>query len=293
MHCMRNVIPTRPLIIIALDNIMSSIKVGVRVRPFSSREKSRKAKCVVSVEKSVVKVGGLVSLARDGVGRKERARVPLRPLLLVILRVPSILHYRFQKKLDGKHVKSTSDSPYAEQKDIFASMVLLYTLTKGLDIVNDAFEGYNVCLLAYGQTGAGKTYSMMGSEADEGLVASICKEILKRIEDEVNKRNCCAKYEVTASMLEIYNERIQDLFVDPNNRLKSGLKVYQSPTIGVFVGNLSKVPITSYEKLQHQLDIGNFNKAVGLAKVNSRSSCSHTICKLIFKQRYFVLLHAK
>lgn len=134
---------------------------------------------------------------------------------------------------------------------------------------------------------------MIGSETDEGVVPSVCREILKRVEDETNKRNCCAKYELTASMLEIYNERIQDLFADPNNRPKGGLKVHQSPIVGVFVGNLSKVPITSYEKLQHQLDIGNFNRAVGLARVNGRSSCSHAICKLVFKQRYFVLLHTK
>lgn len=56
---------------------MSSIKVGVRVKPFSGREKSWKAKCVVSVEKNAVKVGGLVIVARNGVGRKERTRVPL------------------------------------------------------------------------------------------------------------------------------------------------------------------------------------------------------------------------
>jgi kinesin family protein 16B len=36
----------------------------------------------------------------------------------------------------------------------------------GLDVVKNAFDGYNVCVFAYGQTGSGKTHTMMGSESD-------------------------------------------------------------------------------------------------------------------------------
>lgn len=34
----------------------------------------------------------------------------------------------------------------------------------GIDVLNSAFDGYNACIFAYGQTGAGKSYSMMGCE---------------------------------------------------------------------------------------------------------------------------------
>jgi len=130
---------------------------------------------------------------------------------------------------------------------------------------------------------------MMGDETNEGLIQFICNEILKRADKEVNKENCCSKYELTVSMFELYNEKIQDLFLDPNNRVKSGLKVHQNPILGVFVGNLSKVSITSIKTLQLQLDIGNTNKALGVMRMNSKTSDGYTICELIFKQYYLVL----
>ena len=53
----------------------------------------------------------------------------------------------------------------------------------GMDVVSNAFAGYNVCVFAYGQTGSGKTYTMMGSENDRGLIPRICESMfLKMVE---------------------------------------------------------------------------------------------------------------
>lgn len=129
----------------------------------------------------------------------------------------------------------------------------------------------------------------MGYGADKGIVPKACEEIFSRIEKKLSEPNCCIKYEVTVSMLEIYNEHIQDLFTNPNNRPKGGLKVRESPTAGVFVENLSKVPVTSYEEIQRQYDVGNNNRTIASTLMNATSSRAHTIFSIVFKQRSFVI----
>lgn len=156
-------------------------------------------------------------------------------------------------------------------------------------MINNAFEGYHTCLFAYGQTGSGKSYSIVGYGADKGIVPKACEEIFARISMRLKEPECNIKFEVTVSMLEIYNEHTQDLFTDPNKRPKGGLKVRESPTAGVFVENLSKIPVTSYDEIQRQYDVGNNNRTIASTLMNATSSRAHTIFSIVFKQRSFVL----
>ena len=117
-----------------------------------------------------------------------------------------------------------------------------------------------------------------------------CEEIFNRIKRKQEEPDCNIKFEVTVSMLEIYNEHIQDLFMNPNNRPKGGLKVRESPAAGVFVEGLSKNPVASYEEIQRQYDIGNNNRTIASTLMNATSSRAHTIFSIVFKQRSFVFL---
>ena len=51
-----------------------------------------------------------------------------------------------------------------------------------MDVVDNAFSGYNACVFAYGQTGSGKTYTMMGTEEDRGLIPRICKTMFEKMQ---------------------------------------------------------------------------------------------------------------
>ena len=62
---------------------------------------------------------------------------------------------------------------YSDQQFVFEQV--------GLEILANAWEGYHCCLFAYGQTGAGKSYSMVGYGANKGIVPISCEEIFKRI----------------------------------------------------------------------------------------------------------------
>ena len=84
--------------------------------------------------------------------------------------------------------------------------------------MNLHIQGYNCSLFAYGQTGAGKTYSIFGDfEALQKNIYTESRGILPRlIEDIIEEANACndQKYTLTCSYIEIYNEQILDLVID-------------------------------------------------------------------------------
>lgn len=154
-------------------------------------------------------------------------------------------------------------------------------MIKWAEVLSNAWEGYHTCLFAYGQTGAGKSYSMLGYGPNKGIVPITCEEIFKKIEGNDNPKK---SYEVFFSMLEIYNEKIQDLLIDVNQRPTGGLKVRENKTHGVFVENLSKWPVHSYNQIEEKMELGNKHRSVASTLMNSSSSRAHTIITIEFKQ---------
>ena len=126
-------------------------------------------------------------------------------------------HDGFSVDSEGYSKPESSDSKYADQQIVFDCL--------GKQILDNAWEGYNCCLFAYGQTGSGKSYSMVGYGQNKGIVPISCNEIFRRINDNTDQEK---KYEVLVSMLEIYNEKVQDLLCPINKRPQQGLKIRES-----------------------------------------------------------------
>jgi kinesin family protein 13 len=150
----------------------------------------------------------------------------------------------------------------------------------GVDVLDNAWEGYHTCLFAYGQTGAGKSHSMIGYGNNKGVVPLATEEIFKRIDDNKDKDK---SYEVTALMCEIYNEKVQDLTVPVDSRPKNGLKIRESNALGIYVEGLSKHAVSSYIEIQKVMEIGEGNRSKGATQMNAESSRSHTIIQIEFK----------
>ena len=154
----------------------------------------------------------------------------------------------------------------------------------GEEMLQHAFEGYNVCIFAYGQTGAGKSYTMMGARDEEGIIPHLCHDLFDRItsddqqnDDDVDE----TMYSVEVSYMEIYCERVRDL-LNPKN--KGPLRVREHPVLGPYVEDLSKLAVTSYEDIHEIIDEGNKARTVAATNMNETSSRSHAVFTIILTQ---------
>ncbi|KAF8794618.1 Kinesin-like protein unc-104 like protein [Argiope bruennichi] len=138
-----------------------------------------------------------------------------------------------------------TDAAFASQETVYKDI--------GEEMLHHAFDGYNVCIFAYGQTGAGKSYTMMGKqeEGQEGIIPHICKDLFRKIK---NAQDDDTLYSVEVSYMEIYCERVRDL-LNPKN--KNNLRVREHPLLGPYVEDLSKLAVTSYQDIHDLMDEGN------------------------------------
>ncbi|XP_064610352.1 kinesin-like protein KIF28 [Liolophura sinensis] len=235
----------------------NSVKVAVRVRPFNQREKDRQAKCVLTMQ------GQMTTISNPDAPNEEPKKFSFD--------YSYWSHDGFEEAANGV-LEAKKGSNYASQRIVFEDL--------GQGVLNNAFEGYNCSLFAYGQTGAGKSYSMVGYGPNKGIVPITCDELFKtmRANTDSNKR-----FEVTFSMLEIYNEQVRDLLSKDNP--KGGLQVRQNPKLGLFyVENLKRVAVGSYEDIEKRMEQGTASRTVASTNMNATSSRAHTVVTITFDQ---------
>ncbi|XP_033348780.1 kinesin-like protein unc-104 isoform X4 [Bombus vosnesenskii] len=228
---------------------MSSVKVAVRVRPFNNREISREAQCIIEMS------GNTTSILNPKAppGSKDALKS---------------FNYDY-----SYFSMDPNDANYSSQLMVYKDI--------GEEMLEHAFEGYNVCIFAYGQTGAGKSYTMMGKqeEGQEGIIPQICKDLFRKISRNSNE---CLKYSVEVSYMEIYCERVRDL-LNPKN--KGNLRVREHPLLGPYVEDLSKLAVMSYQDIHDLIDEGNKARTVAATNMNETSSRSHAVFTIFFTQQ--------
>lgn len=223
------------------------MKVAVRVRPFNSRETSKESKCIIQMQ------GNSTSIVN-----------PKNPK-----EAPKSFSFDYSY---WSHT-SPEDPCFASQNRVYNDI--------GKEMLLHAFEGYNVCIFAYGQTGAGKSYTMMGKqeESQAGIIPQLCEELFEKINDNCNEE---MSYSVEVSYMEIYCERVRDL-LNPKN--KGNLRVREHPLLGPYVEDLSKLAVTSYTDIADLMDAGNKARTVAATNMNETSSRSHAVFTIVFTQK--------
>ncbi|XP_009994963.1 PREDICTED: kinesin-like protein KIF18B [Chaetura pelagica] len=146
--------------------------------------------------------------------------------------------------------------------------------TRGL--LDSVLRGYNCSVFAYGATGAGKTYTMLGSEQSPGIMYLSVVELYKRLEARKGEKSC----QVLVSYQEVYNEEIHDL-LEP----KGPLAIREDPEKGVVVQGLSLHQPSSAEQLLEMLARGNKNRTQHPTDANATSSRSHAIFQVCVEQQ--------
>ena len=139
-------------------------------------------------------------------------------------------------------------------------------------IVDSIFQGYNGTIFAYGQTGCGKTFTMMGIITDpqlRGVIPNAFDHIFGFIKTEGESR----KFFLRCSFVEIYNEEVRDLLGNKDKKLD----IREDPKKGTFLKDLTYVTIKNPADIDKSLDTGNKNRHVGATSMNDQSSRSHSL----------------
>ena len=147
--------------------------------------------------------------------------------------------------------------------------------------VDDILNGYNGTVFAYGQTGAGKSYTMMGSDIEDDTGKGIIPRIIEQIFASILTSPSNIEYTVRVSYMEIYMERIRDLLVPHNDNLP----VHEEKSRGVYVKGLLEVYVSSVQEVYEVMRRGGQARAVAATNMNQESSRSHSIFVVTITQK--------
>lgn len=140
-------------------------------------------------------------------------------------------------------------------------------------LIESVLEGYNGTIFAYGQTGCGKTFTMVGDPSVpelKGIIPNSFAHVFGYIGD-ADTRNC---FLVRISYSEIYNEEIRDLLnYDPNSKLE----LRENKDKGIYVKGLSMMPVKSIKDIESAMEFGNKHRVTKGTNMNEKSSRSHAI----------------
>eukprot|EP01083_Nonionella_stella_P109440 319136_1 len=160
----------------------------------------------------------------------------------------------------------------------------------GLPMITACLDGYNATIFAYGQSGSGKTYTMMGPETDVqsaddfGLVPRCIIYLFQKLDENLSQNGGKLQdYIVNMELLQIYKSQLLDL-VNPENKKKLVIKT-NFTTDCVFVQNLKSVQVQTVEEAFKLLTLAQENRIVAGHSLNEVSSRSHMLIMMTVIQR--------
>ncbi|XP_015269198.1 PREDICTED: kinesin-like protein KIF21A isoform X1 [Gekko japonicus] len=208
-----------------------------------------------------------------------------------------------KEKIEGCHI-CTSVTPGEPQ--VFLGKDKAFTFDYVLDIesrqeeiyvqcieklIEGCFEGYNATVFAYGQTGAGKTYTMGTGfdvnimEEEQGIIPRAVKHLFKCIDEKkhaaIKQGVPSPEFKVNAQFLELYNEEVLDLFdttrdIDSKNK-KSNIKIHEDSTGGIYTVGVTTRSVSTEAEMMQCLKLGALSRTTASTQMNVQSSRSHAI----------------
>ncbi|CAD7937156.1 unnamed protein product [Amoebophrya sp. A120] len=229
----------------------NNIMVVTRCRPFNQREKDLDSKLCVDMPDDTVQ-GRHVVVTENG---QEKT-------------------FEF----DRAYWSHDKQREFITQETVMADL--------GRMMLDTLYSGLNVSMFAYGQTGAGKSYSVIGGPDDlRGLLPRMLEDLYESLMKDKDPSRF--KFGTKVSFLEIYNEIVHDL-LDPKLGTEGyeppKLEVKQHPKLGIFIPGLTEVPTASSDECLVQMDRGLGTRSVAATKMNAVSSRSHCVFALELDQ---------
>ncbi|KAK9084119.1 hypothetical protein Scep_030590 [Stephania cephalantha] len=155
----------------------------------------------------------------------------------------------------------------ASQEDVFMEVE---------PILRSALDGHNVCIMAYGQTGTGKTFTMEGTNNLPGIVPRTLKELFDQASMDSSN-----EFTFSLSMLEVYMGSVRDLLAPkPSNRIHHGsskcnLNIQTDPNGCVEIEGLTNVSVSDFTQASRWYNKGKRARSTSWTNVNESSSRSH------------------
>ena len=174
---------------------------------------------------------------------------------------------------------------HSTQEDIYEEVSLL---------IQSMIQGNNICIMSYGQTCTGKTYTIQGKNNNKGIASRAVKELFEIIDNLIKKNNNLQKnknnlengysptqsgisyfikYKFTMTIIEIYNEQIYNLLEESTPKLT----IYEDSQGNLIIPDLSPINISNYEEADKLFILSEKFRHTSSTEFNERSSRSHCI----------------
>ena len=144
-------------------------------------------------------------------------------------------------------------------------------------LIDGTLNGYNSSVFAYGPTGSGKSYTMIGEPLNPGLVYQTFLAIYEDLEKLTKEK----EFKVSIGFLEIYNENIRDLL----NPAREGLEIREDPSKGVTVSGLTDRIVASIDDVAEIIEQGTRRRVTESTRANKVSSRSHAVLVITIEAR--------
>ncbi|KAH9664285.1 kinesin-like protein KIN-14R [Citrus sinensis] len=260
----------------AVSDLQEKVKMMKKEHSQLSREAHECADSIPELNKMVIGVQALGNI---------RVFCRCRPLNKVEISAGCATVVDFDAAKDGELGVLTGSStrktfkfdrvftPNDGQVDVFAD---------ASPLVISVLDGYNVCIFAYGQTGTGKTFTMEGTEQSRG----VNYRTLEQLFEIAKERSETFTYNISVSVLEVYNEQIRDLLATSPTSKK--LEIKQSSEGSHHVPGIVEANVNSIREAWNVLQTGSSARAVGSNNVNEHSSRSHCMLCIMVRAKNLI-----
>jgi kinesin family member 18/19 len=142
-------------------------------------------------------------------------------------------------------------------------------------LIHGVLDGFNATVFAYGNTGAGKTHTMIGSTSDPGIMVRIMNDLFHYCHKAGQSQRTAFK--ITVSFLEVYNENIKDLL----SETQEYLDLREDPIAGPIVSGILEIEAKNSDEIMNLLQTGNQRRTQQPTAANEVSSRSHAVFQVV------------
>ncbi|XP_055841545.1 kinesin-like protein Klp61F [Episyrphus balteatus] len=180
-------------------------------------------------------------------------------------------------KLTKKFTFDRTFGPDSKQHEVYETVVG--------PLIEEVLSGYNCTVFAYGQTGTGKTHTMVGTECaelksswDDVSEIGIIPRALSHLFDELRMMEL--EFSMRISYLELYNEELCDLLSSEDS---TKIRIYDDSTKkgSVIIQGLEEIPVHSKDDVYKLLEKGKERRRTAQTLMNAQSSRSHTVFSIL------------